>query len=269
VARLAAAVLLLAAAAAAVFVLRGDEDVTTPGAAVTLARCEMNVDEFPVPAAGVQRLVPDRYRLSRYVGTRMTALDTWVLECARVRIDGRDRGRAVLSLVAAVVRDPTRGRGPRELIAPNEYHHYLLWAHTTSSPLAVRLRRAGMPAEVVDAIRRSRARAITTTVPAPEGRYSVRMDPRTVLDQVHSHDNSWWSDRRGGGRTRLRLRAARVNDHACAHDPCSRITAARGSRLAAVLGARSRTSRASFDHLPLDAEVDFETAQPNGERGRS
>lgn len=256
--RLAAAGLLLALAGCG-----GDPETSPRG--LRLAGCEMNVDEFPVPLAGVRRAVPAGYRLSRYVGTDMTALDTWVLDCRGVRIDGENRGRAVLSLVAAVVRDPAQRLGPREPLAPNEYHHYLLLAHTTNARLAERLKRAGLPTDLTDGIRRARAGGVVTTE-APG--YTVRMDTRTVLDEAHSHDNSWWRDTSDGRAVRLRLRARDVNDHACAQPPCSRITAAASSPLARLLGARSRTSRAAFDHLPLDAELELERRQPNGVRGR-
>jgi hypothetical protein len=220
---------------------------------IHLRSCSMTVDVFEVPRAEVRRLVPGRYRISRFAATGDTAVDVWVFECRRLSRGGAtDRG--ILSLVSAVVRDP-RLPGPPAGIAPNRYHHYLLWAQTTSPALGRLLGAAGVSSPVVEGLRRVRTRGVLTKVPWSGSPFEVAMPRLATLDQRHRHRNVWWQDHEDGTTSRIDLNTGIVNDRYCDPGPCSTVTAAAGSPFARVLGARSRTAYSSFDHLRLDATL--------------
>ena len=222
--------------------------------AARLSGCAMTVNVFTVPTPGARRLVPKRYRLSSELRTGKTAVDFWVLDCEHVRVDGGVPGPATVNLVSAVVSDPLVAR-PRQRVAPAAYDHYVLWADVDRPALAAALRRAGLPAVFVPGLRRGGVDPQMTEAP---DRYRLAMPISTVLDKPHDHGNSWWRDDASGRTARLELRVRQANDHLCSESDClATVTAPLGSALADLLGVTKLRARASFDHLPLDAQMTF------------
>ena len=232
----------------------------TPSRAMRLASCEMTVDVFPVPVAAVRRHVTARYELLAYGRADRAAIDVWVLDCRGVPLGARAARRpAALALVGAVVAGPRRGR-PVEAPSPKDYQHYLLAAHTNRPELAASLRRAGLAAETVRGLRSSRVgRRRVTEVASRASPLVVSAPLSGARDRPHDHFNVWWHDGRDGRTSALELRADGANDRYCRARLCGTITTTRPSRLARLLGARSRRAHVSLRHLPLDPTLRLTT----------
>lgn len=215
--------------------------------------CEMTVDVFPVPLAGVRRRVPSRYALASYPGDKLTAIDVWVLDCRRFPVGTRPHRPAALAMIGAVV----VGRSPSsQALSPKNYEHYLLSAQTNSAKVGAWLRRSGLPAETVPRLRTSRgARRRVTEVPSRSSPYVLLAPLSGTRDKPHDHFNAWRRDDPVGRTAALELRVKDASDVYCPARLCGRITATRSGPLAELLGARSRRARVSLSHLPVNPAV--------------
>ena len=235
-----------------------------PPPAISLDDCHMTMHLFRDSAERLSAWIPDESRFTT-AGTNPQRPDQawlafWFYSCGEVAIDGSGSRATNLSLVGVVVND----------VAPVDFDHYLVSAHTDNSKLAKHLESVGMPVERVRSIEFERPNEFDafSSVVSSDGSYSSSMSGH-IDDTVHYHDNSFWYDDELLGESQLRIQIGSpahpiADDWTCkgfryvddpTAPPCSRVSAEPGSAVGSLLGGSTRDDSAAFNHLEFDASA--------------
>jgi hypothetical protein len=173
----------------------------------------MTVMFVPRPEKVLEKALDSSVDLSaRFYGQQDPLLTTWTLRCKQARTARREIRRPILSLVAAA----SGLTDPAAIPLANNFAHAVIAVDTNRRRLAVRLRRAGFPAQ------RSRLRyehsrpeevPFSAAFEVP-GSYGLGVTAST-LDLVHDHDNSFEYRGPGGRRASLRMLIEDAIDRFC------------------------------------------------------
>jgi hypothetical protein len=244
----------------------GPQPATPRGAhsAVKLRDCWMTVAYVPRPAAALEKAFPEPPDLAQTFYGPDPMLGLWAVSCERGRVAGNRVGQVVLSLVGVPVALSVPGAPP----LANFLAHALIRIDTSSRPLAVALRRAGLPGRLARAARYRHSRPgsvpFNGTLQLP-GRYRLAVsasepDPTNP----HQHLNRFTYRGPSGRIGQLGLATDTAFDRFCfpASGGCSAsVEAPPGSALARLLGGTCAEARVGFDHAKL-TRLDISTHPP-------
>jgi len=252
-------VLLLALAMVLVLVTAGSAaahhgHAAGPGTKVSLRGCFLTAVLVPREASALQPFFRRPVDLGMTFYGPDPLLGLWAFSCDGARVAGKPAGRVTASLVSV----PTGLTSPEALPLANNFASALVRVDTTSKPFARALRKARLPARVVEkaTYRHSPAAAVPW-----RGRLAVR-DAYTVtvrasdLDPTNPHDHANRFDHvapKGRAGT-MTVAIQNALDRFCFPDggTCTAsVRAERGSLVARLMGGREAPVRAGFDHSKL------------------
>jgi hypothetical protein len=225
-----------------------------PGTKVSLRGCFLTAVLVPREAAALQPFFRRPVDLGMTFYGPDPLLGLWAFSCDGARVAGKPAGRVTASLVSV----PTGLTSPEALPLANNFASALVRVDTTSKPFARALRKARLPARVVEkaTYRHSPAAAVPW-----RGRLAVR-DAYTVtvrasdLDPTNPHDHANRFDHvaaKGRAGT-MTVAIQNALDRFCFPDggTCTAsVRAERGSLVARLMGGREAPVRAGFDHSKL------------------
>jgi hypothetical protein len=222
---------------------------------VELRDCRLTVAYVARPAAALRKAFPRPPDLSQTFYGPDPLLGLWAVTCKRGRLDGRRLRRVILSVVGV----PVAVSDPQEPPLANFLTHALIRTDTSSRPLAVALRRAGLPVRLARkaGYRHSPAGAVPfrAALDVP-GRYRLEVRASTAdPTNPHRHSNRFRYRGPKGRNARLDVSIGSAFDRFCFPDSgdChASVAAPRGSALRRLLGDSPAEARVGFDHARLD-----------------
>jgi hypothetical protein len=223
-------------------------------AAVKLRSCWLTVSYVPRPAAVLRRAFRVPPDMSQTFYGDEPLLGVWALSCQGAQVSRRSVGPVVMTLVAVPVGVRREGDPP----LANFLRHALIGTDSDSPRLTAALRRADLPAGLVEEARyrHSPPGALPSIgdlgIP---GAYGVRVRA-TDADPTNPHDhrNDFVYQPRRDRQLRLRLSTDDALDRFCfpeSGECAASIRAARRTAFSRLLGGTFADARVGFDHARL------------------